>query len=107
MGKYSFILILIMALVTLVVRFLPFALFRGKNTPGFITYLGSVSPYAIMGMLVVYCLRNINFLSGSRGIPEVLACLVVILLQSFKKNTLLSVSMGTIFYMLLIQLVFK
>lgn len=69
-------------------------------------YLSGVLPYAIMGMLVVYCLRNVNIFSGSHGIPELLACLLVAGLHVWKKNTLLSIAAGTVCYMILVQAVF-
>ena len=71
-----------------------------------IAYLGKVLPFAIMGMLVVYCLKDVSFRSGSFGIPEILGCAVVALLHVWKRNTLLSIGAGTVCYMLLVQLVF-
>ena len=101
------ILVAIMALVTILLRFLPFWIFGGKKeTPRLITYLGKVLPYAIMGMLVVYCLKNVNFFAGTHGIPEILASAVVVGLHVWKRNTLLSIAVGTVFYMVLVQCVF-
>ena len=96
----------VMALVTAFLRFLPFGLFRGRKIPKFITYLSTVLPFAIMGMLVVYCLRNISFASAPHGAPELIACAVVAALHLWKRNTLISIVGGTVCYMLLIQLVF-
>lgn len=99
--------IAVVALVTAGLRFLPFLIFgENKTTPPLITYLGQVLPYAIMGMLVVYCLKDVSFLSGSFGIPELISCAVVALLHIWKRNTLLSIGAGTVCYMLLVQLVF-
>lgn len=102
---YSFLLIMVVALVTIGIRFFPFLLFR-KKTPQLILYMGKVLPYAIMGMLVVYTLKNVSFLEGSHGIPETIAVLLVVLLHKWKHNTLLSILVGTIAYMALIQMVF-
>ena len=102
---HSLTLIAVMAVVTMLLRFLPFWLFS-KNTPKAVLYLGEVLPYAIMAMLVVYCLRNVSFVSASHGIPEAVSVLLVVLLHKWKHNTLLSILGGTICYMLLIQLVF-
>ena len=100
-------LVAVIALVTIALRFLPFLIFSGKRqTPAFISYLGKVLPYAIMGMLVVYCLRSISFAAMPFGIPELLACAVVVIAHLWKRNTLLSIAGGTVFYMLLVQLVF-
>ena len=101
------LMVAVIALVTLFLRSLPFLLFGGKRkTPVFITYLSNVLPYAIMGMLVVYCLRNTNFLAAPHGLPEVIACGAVALLHLWKRNTLLSIALGTVFYMFLVQAVF-
>lgn len=102
---HSFWLILVVSFVTIALRFLPFLVFR-NNTPQVILYLGKVLPYAIMGMLVVYCLKNVSFVDGSHGIPEAISIALVVLLHKWKHNTLLSILLGTIAYMLLIQMVF-
>ena len=104
---YSVILIAIVAGVTMLLRFLPFAVFgRGRKTPTYITYLSSVLPYAIMGMLVVYCLKEVSLMEAPHGLPELLAGGVVVGLHLWKKNTLLSIAAGTVAYMMLIQFVF-
>lgn len=100
-------LVVVVALVTMATRFLPFLIFGGKHqTPKIITYLGQVLPFAIMGMLVVYCMKDVKFLAAPYGIPELLACAVVAVLHIWKRNSLLSIGVGTVFYMLLVQLVF-
>ena len=96
----------VMALVTAFLRFLPFGLFRGRKIPKFITYLSTVLPFAIMGMLVVYCLRNISFDALGTFLPELLACALVAGIHIWKRNTLLSILLGTVFYMVLVQMVF-
>lgn len=104
---HSVLLVGVIALVTVGLRFLPFAVFSGKNkTPQFVIYLGTVLPFAVMGMLVIYCLRNISFLSSPFGLPELISVLAVVLLHLWKKNTLISIIGGTACYMLLAQLVF-
>lgn len=104
---HTILIIAVSAGVTMALRFLPFIIFGGgKETPRYITYLGSVLPYAIMGMLVVFCLKNVSLLSAPFGIPEIVSCLLVVILHVWKRNTLLSIIAGTICYMLLIQLVF-
>ena len=88
-------------------RFLPFIFFpAGKEAPKFIKYLGKVLPAAVFGFLVVYCLKNVDILSGSHGIPELIAVAVVAVLHLRKRQMLLSILGGTVAYMLLIQLVF-
>ena len=100
-------LVVVIALVTIALRFLPFLIFSGKRqTPAYISYLGKVLPFSIMGMLVVYCLRNISFAASPFGIPEILSCAAVAGLHLWKRNTLLSIAGGTVFYMLMVQLIF-
>ena len=104
---HSALMIAVMALVTAALRFLPFLLFgKNRNTPPLVSYLGQVLPYAIMGMLVVYCLKDISLLSSPFGIPEIIGCAVVTLLHIWKRNTLLSIGAGTVCYMLLVQFIF-
>lgn len=92
---------------TMITRFLPFLLFpAGKPTPKYVRYLGKFLPAAVFGLLVVYCLRNVNPLAGSHGFPELIAIAVVVALHLWKKQMLLSIAGGTICYMLLVQLVF-
>lgn len=91
---------------TMVTRFLPFLIFpEGKEPPEFIQYLGKVLPYAVIGLLVIYCLKDVPG-SGTYGIPEFLAIAFIVLLHRWKKNILLSIGGGTVFYMLLVQFVF-
>lgn len=91
---------------TMVTRFLPFLIFpEGKEPPEFIQYLGKVLPYAVIGLLVIYCLKDVPG-SGTYGIPEFLAIVFIVLLHRWKKSILLSIGGGTVFYMLLVQFVF-
>ena len=91
---------------TMVTRFLPFLIFpEGKEPPEFIQYLGKVLPYAVIGLLVIYCLKDVLG-SGTYGIPEFLAIAFIVLLHRWKKSILLSIGGGTVFYMLLVQFVF-
>lgn len=104
---HSALLVAVMAAVTALIRFLPFFVFgERRKTPDFVLYLGKVLPSAIMGMLVVFCLKSVSLFSGTRGIPEAAACLVTAGLYVWRRNTLLSIISGTVCYMLLIQLVF-
>lgn len=95
------------ALATMLTRFLPFLIFSDKRPiPPLVQYLGRALPPAIFGMLVVYCLRNVDFLSGSHGLPELISIAVVVALHLWRRQMLISVAGGTICYMLLVQLVF-
>lgn len=97
----------VVALGTIITRFLPFLIFpAGKPTPKFVQYLGKYLPPAVFGLLVIYCLKRVSFLTGSHGIPEMIAVAVVVVLHLWKKRLLLSVAGGTVCYMLLVQLVF-
>lgn len=104
---HSAALVAVMALVTVGLRFLPFWIFGEKReTSKLITYLGQVLPCAIMGMLVVYCLKGATPLTYPYALPELIACTAVVLLHIWKRNTLLSIAGGTALYMLLVQVVF-
>ena len=95
------------ALATVFTRFLPFLIFRAdKPEPKYIRYLGKALPAAIFGMLVVYCLKNVSFVTGNHGIPELISIVLVVALHLWKRNMLLSIGGGTICYMMLVQLLF-
>lgn len=101
------ITIAVVAAGTMLTRFAAFALFpAGKPTPRVIQYLGKALPPAVFGMLVIYCLKHVDLLSGSRGLPEAIAIGAVVALHLWKKQILLSIAGGTILYMLLVQTVF-
>ena len=104
---HTVLLVAVASAVTILLRFLPFAVFSGRrNTPAFVVYLGKVLPYAIMGMLVVFCLKGVSLTAAPHGIPEALGCLIVAVLHIWKRNTLLSIAAGTISYMLMVQFLF-
>lgn len=105
-NTYVLILIIVMALVTMAIRFAPFILFNGKETPEFINYLGKYLPYSIIAMLVVYCLKGVSVFKGSHGLPELISVAIVAGLHIWKRNTLLSIVAGTLCYMFLMQMVF-
>lgn len=97
----------IIVLMTMFTRFLPFIIFSSsKPTPSYIQYLGKVLPSAIFGFLVIYCLRDVTFFSGTRGIPEFISIALIAIIHFWRKNMLLSIAAGTVSYMLLIQLLF-
>ena len=103
----SIIIIVLVALVTLATRAIPFVLFpEGKKIPKAVEYLGKVLPPAVIGMLVVYCFKSVNVLSSPFGLPELIAGLTVVVLHIWKRNNLLSIGAGTIIYMILVQTVF-
>ena len=92
---------------TMATRFLPFMVFSSKKpTPKFIQYLGKALPSAIFGMLVIYCLKSVDIIGGSHGLPELIGIVVTAGLHFWKRNMLLSIAGGTVCYMLLVQLVF-
>ena len=97
--------IAVMSLTTILLRFLPFWLFSGKRqVPPVILYLGRVLPNAALGMLVIYCLRDLRFSAPGYGLPELTACALVVLTQLWKRSSILSIVAGTLCYMLLIRI---
>ena len=103
---HSLILIVVMAVVSFLMRALPFMVFSKGKIPKPILYLGNVLPGAIMGMLVIYCFKSTVVTAFPFGIPELIATAVVVALHLWKKNVLLSIGVGTVLYMILVQLVF-
>lgn len=92
---------------TIITRFLPFLLFpAGKPVPKYVQYLGKALPSAVFGLLVIYCLKNVDLMQGSYGIPELLSLAAVAALHLWKRQMLLSIAGGTVFYMALVQQIF-
>ncbi len=104
-SAYSALLVAVMSAVTILLRAAPFLVFK-KKAPAYVMYLGQVLPAAIIGMLVIYCLKDTNLTAAPFGAPELIAGLLVAVLHAWKRNILLSILAGTVAYMLLIQLVF-
>lgn len=102
---YIWLSVAVIAVVTAALRFLPFAVWQ-KGSPKIIEKLGKTLPFAIMGMLVVYCLKDISFLTPGGFLPQVIGCAVVVAIHIWRRNTLLSILTGTVCYMVLVQLVF-
>ena len=98
--------IVIISLVTIALRALPFILLKGRKTPAWIEYMGHVLPFAVIGMLVVYCLKGISFTTPAGFAPALIATAAVVLSYVWKQNTLLSIISGTVIYMILVQFVF-
>ncbi len=92
---------------TMATRFLPFIIFsENRETPAFIQYIGKYLPSAVFGMLVIYCLKNVNFIHGNHGLPEIISIFVTAALHLWKRQMLISIAGGTICYMLLMQFIF-
>lgn len=103
----NIMIIIVVALGTILTRALPFIIFNDlSKKPVLIDYLGKVLPYSIMAMLVIYCLKDIDFLSSNHGLPEIIAVIITIIVHLFKNNTLLSIIVGTISYMICVQMIF-
>ena len=103
----SLIMIAAVALTTFATRAASFLAFpKDREVPPTVKYIGMILPPAVIGMLVVYCLRATDPLTYPYGIPELIACLAVIGLHAWRRNVLLSVGAGTVLYMVLVQMVF-
>ncbi len=102
--KQQLITIILCGVATLLTRFLPFIVFKeDKQTPPFITFLGKYLPPAVFGILVVYCLKDVNILDSYHGCREAIAIFMTIIVHLWKRNMLISIAVGTISYMLLLQ----
>lgn len=103
----SLIIIIAIALTTFMTRVIPFIVFPdNKETPKFISYLGKVLPYSAIGMLVIYCLKDVSLKNTHFWLAEFISVLVIILLHKWKKSTLISIGGGTILYMAMVQVLF-
>lgn len=99
------ITIIIISLATVATRAIPFALFPSEaRTPKFVRFLGKYLASAVFGMLVVYCIKDVSFLQGNHGLPQMLGILSCVILHLWRKNLLLTIAGGTIFYMVIIHL---
>lgn len=107
MDNHAALVILIMGLITLATRLLPVLIFgRGEKVPDYILYLGNVVPFTAMGLLIVYCLKDVSVVESPHGLPELVALAVVSGSYLWRRNTILSVVIGTVVYMMLVQMVF-
>lgn len=105
-SQQQIITIVILAVVTFMTRALPFLIFpAGKPTPKYIQYLGKALPLAVFGMLVVYCLKDVQWLQGVHGIPEILGIAAVVLMHLWRRQLFLSMAVGTAVYMILIRVI--
>ena len=110
-ARETMLIILVIALGTFLTRSLPFILFpEGRPIPRYVNYLGNTLPFAMIGLLVIYCIRNVTFTGILQGkatcIPTAIAILTIVVLHKWKESTLLSIAGGTIVYMLLVQNLF-
>lgn len=103
---YTAAAVAVMALVTAGLRFAPFLLLGGRRTPRLVVYLGRVFPCATVGLLAVYGLKGVSFAAAGSFVPQLLAAALVVFSYVYKRNTLLSIVGGTVFYMVLVQTVF-
>lgn len=101
----AFILIVVMSISVIGLRLLPFLFFRKRETPDLIAYLGKYLPYAIMGMMVIYCLKDTKVCEKYYGIPELIAIVVTVSIQVWKKNSLVAIVFGTAVYMSLVNFI--
>jgi branched-subunit amino acid transport protein AzlD len=103
----TIVIIFAVALGTMVTRFTPFIMFPdGKERPAIIDYLARMLPASMMGLLVVYCLKDVSVFVYPNGISELLAIIVIVLLHLWKRNVLLSIGAGTLLYMFFVQVIF-
>ena len=103
-NTHAALLVAVMAVFTMLLRFLPFLLFR-KKTPPYIAYLGEVLPAAIIGMLVIYCLKDVRFGTAAGWLPALAGVAVTAVLHAWRRNIMLSIISGTLVYMLLIRII--
>lgn len=103
MSKEVWITVLVPAIITFLLRATPFIFFSKKEVPEMILYIGKYLPFAMMGLLVVFALKEVSILEYPYGLPEAVSIVAVVLLHLWKKNMLISIGGGTILYMLIVQ----
>lgn len=90
--------ILIVMIGTMFTRCISFVIFpSNKEPPEYIKYLGEVLPPAIMGLLIIYCMRNVLYEEFS-VISEVIAIIFIIIIHNWKRNVFFSITTGTGLY---------
>lgn len=104
-NMHALYIILAMGIATFATRIVPVLLFgRGSKVPDYVMYLGKVVPYTAMGLLIVYCLKDVQLIESPHALPEIAAMAVVVLSYLWKRNSILSVVIGTALYMAMIQM---
>ena len=101
---YALSAVAVMSAVTIFLRVIPFLVFKDRETPPYISFLGKYLPYSIMGMLVIYCLKDISLAEPAISAAALAAAVFTAALYVFKRNTLFGIAGGTVFYMLLLRL---
>lgn len=104
---YIILTIAVASVGTFIMRLIPFAVFgRREEPPKVITYIGSVLPAAIMTILIVFCLKGVTFTSLNSVLPPFIGIAIVIALHLWKRNNLISIGVGTVCYMIMVQYIF-
>ncbi|MBO6128827.1 MAG: AzlD domain-containing protein [Pseudobutyrivibrio sp.] len=107
MDRHEIIVMLAMGIATLATRILPVLIFgRGKKVPDYILYLGKVVPYTAMGLLIVYCFKDLSITTKPHALPELIGMVIVVASYLWRRNTILSVVIGTVAYMIMVQFIF-
>lgn len=97
---------LIVAAATASTRWLPFFIFTSARTPEIVRYLGRCLPHAAIGLLVVYAFKDVSFLSGTHGAPELIASALTVAVHVMLRRPLLSMAAGTACFMILVQTIY-
>lgn len=108
--KETIIFVAVASICTFATRLIPFAAFGKREVPKAVKYLGEVLPCAIIGVLIIYCLKDglSQTVTGDFNtiLPQIIGVAITAIIHLWRKNVLLSISAGTISYMLLIHFVF-
>ena len=106
-NKELLITVFIIVFATLIIRFLPFIIIRKSIAERkYIKFLGDMMPYSMIALLVIYCLKEVNLIKYPYGIPELISIAIIIILHIIKRNVLISIGVGTVIYMFLVQTIF-
>jgi len=100
---HMLVTIAVIALATFVTRALPFMCFGSREPPEMLSNIEKNLPPMILLLLVIYCLKDVQWSSAPYGIPELFTIAVVAGLHFWKRNAMISIFSGTILYMVLVQ----
>lgn len=92
---------LVSALVIFITRLFPFALFSKREPPPLLRFIEKYIPPMIMAILLVYCLKDVDFAHHPFGLPQLVALAVTVISHLWKGNAMVSIFGGTIVFMVL------
>jgi branched-subunit amino acid transport protein AzlD len=101
----AIILIGMASLATILNRSLPFILLNKHRNNKYIVYLGKVLPYSIIGLLMIYSIKDISVMAMPFGLPEIIAIILTGFIHRLFRNNLISIGLGTAIYLIIVNII--